>query len=107
MTAYELRTVLVDALEGATERLRSGVAPELNVATARTLDAISDPLPYVVEHVLNAEEVARLLGLSRGTVYEAMRTGEIPSLRVGRRLLVPTHALRAWLRGSSLSGPHN
>ncbi|MGA2805759.1 MAG: helix-turn-helix domain-containing protein [Acidimicrobiales bacterium] len=107
MTANELRTVLVDALEGATERLRSGVAPELNDATARTLDAISDPLPNVVGHVLNAEEVARLLGLSRGTVYEAMHTGEIPSLRVGRRFLVPTHALRAWLRGSSLSDLDN
>ena len=105
MTANELRTVLVDALEGATERLRSGVAPELNDATARTLDAISDPLPNVVGHVLNAE--GRLLGLSRGTVYEAMHTGEIPSLRVGRRFLVPTHALRAWLRGSSLSDPDN
>ena len=37
-------------------------------------------------------QAARLLGISRGSCYEAARSGElagIPVLRVGRRLLVP------------------
>lgn len=54
--------------------------------------------------MLNAEDVACLLGLSRWKVYEGMRTGEIPSLRVGRRILVPTHALRAWLAAPTPHG---
>ena len=43
--------------------------------------------------VLNVEEARVLLGLSRGLMYEAIRRGEIPSLRVGRRILIPRAAL--------------
>jgi excisionase family DNA binding protein len=45
------------------------------------------------------DEAAQLLGISRGTAYEAVRTGEFPcrTLRVGRRILVPVASLRAAL----------
>lgn len=33
-------------------------------------------------------EVARELGISRSTAYECVRTGEIPCLRFGRRIVV-------------------
>jgi len=39
-------------------------------------------------------EVGNLLGLSRSTTYEAARRGEIPTIRFGRRIIVPTAALR-------------
>jgi excisionase family DNA binding protein len=48
---------------------------------------------------LNVEEVAAQLGISRAVAYEAVRTGRIPSLRIGRRLLVPRRALDAMLDG--------
>jgi excisionase family DNA binding protein len=35
------------------------------------------------------EEVARLVGVSRGVAYEAVRTGEIRSLTIGRRIVIP------------------
>jgi excisionase family DNA binding protein len=38
-------------------------------------------------------ETARLLGISRGAAYEGVASGEIPSIRIGRRLLVPRAAL--------------
>jgi excisionase family DNA binding protein len=38
---------------------------------------------------LTIEECAALLRLSRGSTYEAARTGQIPTIRIGRRLLVP------------------
>ena len=38
---------------------------------------------------LTVEEAGRLLGVSRGLAYEAARRGEIPTIRLGRRLLVP------------------
>ncbi len=41
--------------------------------------------------------VAQLLGISRNAAYEAARTGQIPVLRIGRRVLVPTHKLRELL----------
>ena len=43
------------------------------------------------------EESAELLGLGRGTAYRAARAGELPVVRIGRRLLVPRHALLALL----------
>jgi excisionase family DNA binding protein len=42
---------------------------------------------------LTVEETARLLGISRGAAYEAVRRGELPSLRIGRRILIPRSRL--------------
>jgi len=46
---------------------------------------------------LTVEETARLLGVGRSAVYEAARRGELPSRRVGRRVVVPVPALLLWL----------
>ena len=46
---------------------------------------------------LTIEEVAGLLGLGRSAAYEAARRGEIPSRRLGRRVVVPVPALLDWL----------
>jgi excisionase family DNA binding protein len=43
------------------------------------------------------EEVARLLGISRNSAYEAARRGEIPTIRIGKRLLVPRAAVNRLL----------
>jgi excisionase family DNA binding protein len=54
--------------------------------------------------VLTVPETARLLRISRGSAYEAVRRGEIPAVRVGRRLLVPRVALEAMLAGPGQAG---
>ena len=46
---------------------------------------------------LTVDETARLLGVGRSAVYEAARRGELPSRRVGRRVVVPVPALLVWL----------
>jgi excisionase family DNA binding protein len=38
---------------------------------------------------LSVSEVSKLLGMSRSAVYEAIRQGQIPSIRFGKRILVP------------------
>jgi excisionase family DNA binding protein len=53
------------------------------------------PLAYTVE------EVARLLGLSKNLAYEAVNLGQIPSVRIGRRLVVPKAALEKLLSAAS------
>jgi excisionase family DNA binding protein len=53
--------------------------------------------------VLTVEETAKILRLSRGATYEACRTGAIPCLRIGRRLLVPRARLYE-LVGTASSG---
>lgn len=57
----------------------------INTATA------SDPL------TLTVEDAGRLLGISRGAAYRAAACGQIPTIRVGRRLLVPTARLHQLL----------
>lgn len=42
-------------------------------------------------------EVGQLLGLGRAATYEAARRGDIPIIRFGRRIIVPTAALRRLL----------
>jgi excisionase family DNA binding protein len=42
-------------------------------------------------------ETAQLLGISRSSAYECVRRGEIPSLTLGRRVVVPRRALEALL----------
>jgi excisionase family DNA binding protein len=46
-------------------------------------------------------ETARLLGVSRMTAYAAVRAGVIPSIRIGRRVLVPLAALDRLLGGAA------
>jgi excisionase family DNA binding protein len=39
------------------------------------------------------EETAKILRVGRGAVYEAVRRGEIPSLKFGRCIRIPVNAL--------------
>ena len=52
------------------------------------------------------EETARLLGIGRSSAYEAARRGDILTIRIGRRLLVPAIALERLLNGD-LNPPAN
>ena len=46
---------------------------------------------------VSVEEAGEILGCSRNTAYEAVRRGEIPVIRIGKRLLVPKAALERLL----------
>jgi excisionase family DNA binding protein len=41
----------------------------------------------------SVEEAGRLLGISRSLAYELVNRGDIPSIRLGRRIVVPRQAL--------------
>jgi excisionase family DNA binding protein len=56
--------------------------------------------------VVSVEEARQLLGLSRGLMYDAVRRGEIPSVKVGRRILIPRAALQKMLEGNSVAKGH-
>ncbi len=48
---------------------------------------------------LSVAETASLLGISRWLVQQAVHDGSLPSVRVGRRILIPRSRLLAWLDG--------
>jgi excisionase family DNA binding protein len=46
---------------------------------------------------VSVDEAARMIGISRALAYDAVGRGEIPTIRIGRRLLVPRAQLAAML----------
>ena len=49
---------------------------------------------------ITIEEAARALGVTRNSAYQAAHAGELPVVKIGRRLLVPKAALNRLLEGS-------
>jgi excisionase family DNA binding protein len=43
----------------------------------------------------SVQDAAHILGVSRWAVYRAIERGEISSMRIGRRILIPTARLLA------------
>jgi excisionase family DNA binding protein len=47
---------------------------------------------------LTITEASQALGVSRNKAYEAARRGEIPTIKIGKRILVPLAALERMLQ---------
>ncbi|MCU1593768.1 MAG: helix-turn-helix protein [Frankiales bacterium] len=56
--------------------------------------------------VLTVDEAAAYLRISRGLAFAAVRDGTLPSIRIGRRILVPLRHLEALLDGAAHSTEH-
>jgi prophage regulatory protein len=48
--------------------------------------------------LLKPNEAAQVLGIGRSLIYELIARREIPSVRLGRCLRVPTKSLNIWLK---------
>ena len=46
---------------------------------------------------LNAEQVAAVLGIAPSSAYELMHQPDFPTLRIGKRIVVPKEELRKWI----------
>lgn len=49
-------------------------------------------------------DVAKMLGIGRNQAYEAVARGEIPSIRIGHRIIVPAAALQRMLENAGGAG---
>jgi excisionase family DNA binding protein len=60
-----------------------------------------EPKTYTVE------QATEILGISRAGAYEPVARGEIPHLRIGKRILVPRSALHRLIEaaGTGVTGP--
>ena len=63
--------------------------------------ATSERLTYTVR------EAAELLGLSKNSAYQACLKGEIPHLKIGKRILIPKAQLERLLSGDIQKGDRN
>jgi excisionase family DNA binding protein len=53
--------------------------------------------------VVTVDEAAAILQISRGAAYQAAKTRQLPTIRIGRRLLVPLAALERMLSGDGVT----
>lgn len=54
-------------------------------------------IPLPATPTLTIPEAGKLLGIGRDAAYRAAESGELPTLRFGRRIVVPTAKLLALL----------
>ena len=46
---------------------------------------------------LNADMLAKVLGVATSTAYELMHEKDFPSIKIGNRLIVPKDKFREWI----------
>lgn len=63
----------------------------------------------VVRKTYSVDEAAQVLGISRSLAYECIRTGEIPSVRFGSRIVIPVQVVNGLidLPGSGVTEPED
>ncbi|MDQ2086480.1 helix-turn-helix domain-containing protein [Herbivorax sp. ANBcel31] len=52
---------------------------------------------------LNAEDIAKILNISRPYAYQLLKEGKIPTLRLGKRILVPKNEFLKWIEENTVS----
>lgn len=77
---------------------RKMVQAKVPVGPSKALLAKMAPVKTLMEELtVTVDDAAVLLRLSRHGAYAAIRKGQIPSIRIGRVIRVPTAALRTML----------
>lgn len=54
---------------------------------------------------ITVEEAGQMLGISRGLAYQMAREGRIPTIRFGKRMVVPRKAVDRLLGEAELINP--
>ena len=55
---------------------------------------------------LTVNEIAEIIGLSTARVYETIRRGLLPAVRIGRQVRVEEQAFREWVNNGGQRYPH-
>ena len=71
----------------------------------RVVNLLADELAFQPQPIaITVQEAARATSLSRSLIWRAISSGDLEARKVGRRVVVETEALRAWLRRFPLAG---
>lgn len=67
-------------------------------------DSLASAVPTPLsEPLLRAEDVARLFGIPRSSVYEYVRSQQIPHIRIGKHVRFVRADLEQWVSGRRTS----
>jgi excisionase family DNA binding protein len=80
--------------------------PQVRSASPKT-SATSGPLQMAAQvmPIMTVDEVAALLRLNRKTVYDAVREGALPALRLGRSIRLSRDEVQRWLASAQTKKP--
>lgn len=53
--------------------------------------------------MINVEELRELLRVSKSVAYQLVRRDDFPTLRIGKRILIPTEELRDWIKNNIIN----
>jgi excisionase family DNA binding protein len=79
-----------------TDRLASAIT-ELVEALREELRTEADAGPRTPDRLLSVDEAATMLGLGRSLAYDLIGRGELRSIVVGRRRLIPAGAIAEFI----------
>jgi excisionase family DNA binding protein len=88
-----LQRKLTDPYRYELRQIQNGNGARMKTASTGDVDAL------LQRKVLTVPEAGKVLRLGRDSAYRAANAGEIPVLRIGRRLVVPVPALLEMLNG--------
>jgi excisionase family DNA binding protein len=75
------------------------LATEMRDALLAIMREIFAPDAFAERLAYSPDEAAELLGISRELVHDLLRTGQLGSVKAGRRRLIAKHHLDAFLAG--------
>ena len=78
---------------------RGSVPTEMNLDNSTS----QQPKPST-KMTLSVNEAAELIGISRPKVYDLLRDGTLPSIHVGKKIVIPRQAVIDWLSEGENNG---
>ena len=73
------------------------IPTDLENPLATALRSLPKKEPSGGRLTFTVEEFAAAVGIGRNLAYDSVRSGAVPHIRVGRRILIPRVAVDRWL----------
>ena len=94
-------TAPADRVELSTSAIARLLASDMREELLALMREIFDRRAFAERLAYSPEEAAELLGISRELVHDLLRTGQLGSVKAGRRRLIGKHHLERFLAGES------
>ena len=105
LTSHEKVIYTADQVEQIVEMLFQKFAQHISSPTAANLDSniSQQPMPDT-KLTLSVNEAAKMIGISKPKVYDLIREGNLLSIHVGKKIVIPKQAVTDWLSGGESNG---
>ncbi len=93
-----------DQVEQIVEMLFQKLTQQGSAAAANLDNSISQQTLPGTKMTLSVSEAARMIGISKPKVYDLIREGDLLSIHVGKKIVIPRQAVIDWLSGGVNNG---